>query len=127
MKFNRITLIGNLTRDPETRHSQNGKAICNFTLAVNDEFNKEEKPLFIKAVTFGKTAEVADKYLQKGAQALVEGRLKISDYETKEGEKRQSVEVIVNSLQLGSKGNGASTQQSAPSKTSGPNQDEMPF
>lgn len=103
MDLNRIMLIGNLTRDPETRHTQSGAQVTNFTIAVNDRSRgrQNETTMFIRVDTWNKTAEIASQYLQKGSMVLVEGRLKIDEYETRDGQKRRDPVVTADRISLG--------------------------
>ncbi|MHB8544744.1 MAG: single-stranded DNA-binding protein [Leptospirales bacterium] len=106
--YNRTTLLGNLTADPEKRFTKDGAAVTNFTVAVNGPPSKdpdrEEEVLFMPCVTFGKTAEAAGKYLSKGDPVLVDGRLRTDRWES-EGEKRIRTVLRVGLVQfLGRKG-----------------------
>ena len=94
--FNRITLVGNLTRDPEIRYVGSGAAVTKFTLAVNRRSKQQEETDYIDCVAWDKLAETCNTYLKKGMSCLVDGRLSIRSYETKEGEKRKAAEVVVN-------------------------------
>jgi single-strand DNA-binding protein len=103
--INKVILVGNLGRDPEVRYSQSGMAICTMSLAVtervrdgNDGWKDQTEWFRIKA--FGKHAENAGQYLEKGRQLYVEGRLHTEKYKDKEGLERLSIEVIANSLQF---------------------------
>ena len=98
--FNRITLVGNLTRDPEIRYVGSGAAVTKFTLAVNRRSKQQEETDFIDCVAWDKLAETCNTYLKKGMSCLVDGRLSIRSYETKEGEKRKATEVVVNTMQM---------------------------
>jgi single-strand DNA-binding protein len=98
--FNRITLVGNLVRDPEIKYVNSGAAVTKFTLAVNRRNKNSEEVDFIDCVAWEKLAETVNTYAKKGASMLVDGRLSIRSYETKEGEKRKAAEVVVNVMQL---------------------------
>jgi single-strand DNA-binding protein len=98
--FNRITLVGNLVRDPEIRYINSGAAVCKFSLAVNRRSKQQEETDFIDCVAWDKLAETCNTYLKKGMSVLVDGRLSIRSYETKEGEKRKAAEVVVNVMQM---------------------------
>ena len=98
--FNRITLVGNLTRDPEIRYVGSGAAVTKFTLAVNRRSKQQEETDYIECVAWDKLAETCNTYLKKGMSCLVDGRLSIRSYETKEGEKRKATEVVVNTMQM---------------------------
>ena len=110
--FNKVFLIGNLTRDPELNHTPNGTAVVELGMATNRKFKsatgeQKEEVCFLNLSAFGRKAEVMNEYLQKGSPLLVEGRLKFSSWETKEGEKRNKLSVIVENFQfLGTKGGG---------------------
>jgi len=105
--YNRVILVGNLTRDPEIRYTQSGKAVTKFTLAVNNPRNKEETT-FVDIVAWDRLGETCNTYLKKGSNALVEGRLVIRSYDDKDGNKRKATEVVIDNMQmLGSRaGNG---------------------
>ncbi len=98
--FNKIILVGNLTRDPEIRYVGSGAAVAKFTLAVNRRSKQQEETDYIDIVAWDKLAETCNTYLKKGMSCLVEGRLSIRSYETKEGEKRKATEVVCNSMQM---------------------------
>lgn len=94
----RVTLIGNLGRDPEVRYSQDGMAYTNFSLAATERVKGEEKTQWFRVTAFGKLGEVCGKYLSKGRQTYVEGRLSTSEWTDQEGNKRFSLEVIANNV-----------------------------
>jgi single-strand DNA-binding protein len=99
--YNRVILMGNLTRDPEVRQAQNGTYICKASLAVNERVpdgngGYREEPSFIDMVIFGRRGEAFGKYMQKGRPVMVEGKLRQSRWEDREsGQKRSKLEVIV--------------------------------
>lgn len=97
--INRVFLIGRLTRDPELRYTQSGKAVANFTLAV-DRNTKEKQTDFIPVVVWENTAEACNTYLGKGSLVLVEGSMQISNYEAKDGIKRYKTEVIARNVKF---------------------------
>jgi single-strand DNA-binding protein len=97
--YNRIILVGNLTRDPEIRYTQSGKAVTKFSLAVNNPRNKEETT-FVDIVAWDRLGETCNTYLKKGASALVEGRLVIRSYDDKDGNKRKATEVVIDNMQM---------------------------
>ena len=98
--YNKIVLIGNLTRDPEIRYVGTGAAVTKFTLAVNRRSKERDEVDYIDIVAWEKLAETCNTYLKKGASCLVEGRLSIRPYEMKEGEKRKATEVVINVMQM---------------------------
>jgi single-strand DNA-binding protein len=97
--YNRVILVGNLTRDPEIRYTQSGKAVTKFTLAVNNPRNKEEVT-FIDIVAWDRLGETCNTYLKKGSNTLVEGRLVIRSYDDKDGNKRKATEVVIDNMQM---------------------------
>lgn len=103
--YNRIILVGNLTKDPELRYSPQGTPIGVFRLAVSSKFKQtddKDETLFIDIVTFGKLAEVCGQYISKGKSVLVEGRLRERSWE-KDGQRHSRVEVIANTVRFLSK------------------------
>jgi single-strand DNA-binding protein len=98
--FNRITLVGNLTRDPEIRYVGSGAAVTKFTLAVNRRSKQQEETDYIDCVAWDKLAETCNTYLKKGMSCLVDGRLSIRNYDDKDGNKRKATEVVVNTMQM---------------------------
>jgi len=111
--LNRVVLIGRLTRDPELRFTSAGLAVAKFNLAVDrNRTNKEgqRETDFINITVFGKQAESTAEYLSKGKLAAVDGRLQISQYEDKDGQKRTSTDVIADTVRfLSPKGSSGST------------------
>ena len=103
--LNKVMLIGNLGRDPEIRYSQQGLAIVSFSIATSEQWtdknsgDKQEKTEWHRIVVFGKQAEICEKYLSKGSQIYVEGRLQTSQYE-KDGITRYSTDIIANNFQF---------------------------
>ena len=112
--FNRVILVGNLTRDPELRYIPSGTAVTEIGLAVNDRRKTAsgewvEETTFIDVTLWGRTAEIACEYLSKGSSTLIEGRLKLDTWE-KDGKKNYKLRVIGERMlapMLGSKGDGA--------------------
>jgi single-strand DNA-binding protein len=108
--FNRVILVGNLTRDPELRYIPSGTAVSEIGLAVNDRVKKGDQwvdeTTFVDITLWGRTAEVANEYLSKGSNILIEGRLKLDSWE-KDGQKRSKLRVVADKMQmLGSRGEG---------------------
>lgn len=104
--YNRIILIGNLTKDPELRYTPQGTPVANFRIAVNSRYKQadetREETLFIDVVVLGKQAEPCSQYLSKGRPVLVEGRLKERKWES-EGQQKSKFEVIAQSVRFLSK------------------------
>lgn len=115
--FNRVILIGNLTRDPEVRYTPQGTSVCNFGIAVNRKFKQgdetKEEVTFINIVVFGKQADTCGQYLNKGSSVLVEGRLKENRWETEEGQKRSRHEVVAQSVRFLSRKQGDANTSSS--------------
>jgi single-strand DNA-binding protein len=109
--FNRVILLGNLTRDVEVRYLQSGTAVADVGMAVNDRRKGQngewiEETTFVDVTLWGRTAEVAGEYLSKGSPLLVEGRLKYDSWE-KDGQKRSKLTVVCERMQMvGSRGGG---------------------
>jgi single-strand DNA-binding protein len=109
---NKVILVGNLGRDPEVRYAETGMAICKLNVAVTERVKDgvdgwKDATEWFRVTLFGKMAENAGQYLQKGRQVYVEGRLKTDKYKDKEGVERTSVEVIASALQFLGSGGGA--------------------
>lgn len=105
MAVNKVILIGNLGSDPETRYTPSGAAVANFSLATTEQWTskegaKEEKTEWHKIVAFGRLGEICDKYLHKGKQVYIEGKIQTRSWEDKDGIKRYSTEIIANSMQM---------------------------
>jgi single-strand DNA-binding protein len=112
--LNKVMLIGNLGRDPEIRYSQQGVAVVSFTLATNEQWTdkntgeKQEKTEWHRVVAFRKQAEILEKYLSKGSQVYIEGKLQTRNYE-KEGQTHYTTEVVVSDFVfLGGRSDGQS-------------------
>ncbi len=96
--YNRAILVGRLTADPQLRYTNDGKPVCNFTLAVDRPGTNEAD--FFDIVTFGNLADISSKYLYKGRLVLVEGRLQTRTYETQEGVKRKVWEIVARDMRM---------------------------
>jgi len=110
--YNRVILMGNLTRDVELRYLQNGMAVTNIGLAVNDRrknANGEwiEEVTFVDVTVWGRMAEVMSEYLSKGSPVFIDGRLKLDTWEGKDGQKQSKLKVVCERMQLiGARGQG---------------------
>lgn len=107
--LNKVMLIGNLTRDPELKYIPSGAAVASFSVAVNEVYKtqtgeKKEKVSYIRIVTWRRLAEVCGEYLSKGSPVFIEGRLQSRDWETQDGQKRNTVEVVADNVQFLSRG-----------------------
>jgi single-strand DNA-binding protein len=146
--FNKVILLGNLTRDPEVRYTPKGTAVADLGLAVNRSYTaengeKREEVTFVDVTFWGRTAEVAGEYLKKGRPVFVEGRLQLDSWDDKQsGQKRTKLKVIGENMQmLGSpRGAGGGDEEAGGSRPSSrpapppkaavpsqPDDDEIPF
>jgi len=100
--YNRITLVGRITAQPEQRYTQTGKPVTTFNLAVNRQTRKEEHPEadFIPIVAWQKLAEICSQYLVKGQLILIEGKLSTRLYNTQDGQKRKVFEVVASDMRM---------------------------
>jgi single-strand DNA-binding protein len=110
---NKVTLIGNLGRDPEVRYLPDGGAITNISVATTDVWkdksgDKQERTEWHRVAFFGRLAEIAGEYLKKGSQVYIEGRLQTRKWQDKEGKERYTTEIVANEMKmLGSRGGGS--------------------
>jgi single-strand DNA-binding protein len=147
--FNKVILLGNLTRDPEVRYTPKGTAVTDLGLAVNrtytaDNGEKREEVTFVDVTFWGRTAEVAGEYLKKGRPVFVEGRLQLDSWDDKtSGQKRTKLKVIGENMQMlgaprgggsgggdeESSGGSRASRPAPPPKAapSAPDDDEIPF
>src|SRR5438477_26691 len=149
--FNKVILLGNLTRDPQVRYTPSGSAVAELGLAVNRYWfdkatnSRREETTFVDVTLWGRDAEVAGEYLAKGRPVLIEGRLQLDTWDDKQsGQKRSKLKVVGEGLQLigsrlggGGAGGGDEQGSSAPSSSkpapppkaapSEPDDDEIPF
>lgn len=149
--FNKVILLGNLTRDPEVRYTPKGTAVTELGMAVNRVYTaengeKREETTFVDVTLWGRTAEIAGEYLKKGRPVFIEGRLQLDTWDDKQsGQKRSKLKVVGEGLQLiGSRPGGAggggggdeegsgaprSSKSTPPPKAapSEPDDDEIPF
>jgi len=116
----RVTLVGNLTRDPELRQTPNGTSVCQLGVAVNSSYKDSsgqwvEKPNFLDVVVWGTQGENCAKYLSKGRQVAVDGRLDQRSWEAQDGTKRSKVEIIADTVMFigGQGGQGETREPSA--------------
>ena len=145
--FNKVILLGNLTRDPEVRYTPKGSAVCDLGIAVNRQYTldsgeKREEVTYVDVVLWARLAEIAGEYLKKGRPVFIEGRLQLDTWDDKQtGQKRNKLRVIGETMQLlggrppgvGSGGGGESgeskktTPPPKPAAGSEPDEDEIPF
>jgi single-strand DNA-binding protein len=139
--YNRVVLVGNLTRDPQLSYTPANTAVCKFGIATNRTWkdrdgNSREEVCFVDCTVFGRAGETFNQYMSKGRSVLVEGRLHFSQWTTSEGDKRSKHEVVVENftfLGSGRGGEGAGAPAAAGSAESGsgspapPSDDGIPF
>lgn len=144
MSVNKVLLIGRLGNNPEIRYTNTGTAVANFNLATSENWNdkngqRQERTEWHRVVVWGKLAELCEKYLSKGRQCFVEGRLQTRSWDDKDGNKRYTTEIVASTIQfLGTAGAqtsaGASAMDSSPEMAEGGpslessfTEDEIPF
>ena|SRR2546423_5315285 len=145
--FNKVILLGNLTRDPEVRYTPKGTAVTELGMAVNRVYTaengeKREETTFVDVTLWGRTAEIAGEYLKKGRPVFIEGRLQLDTWDDKQsGQKRSKLKVVGEGLQLlggrpsgggggGDEEGGSRSSRPAPppkAAASEPDEDEIPF
>ena len=112
MSINRVNITGNLTRDPELRATAGGTQMLAFGVAVNDRRKNqqtgewEDVPNFVDCIVFGSRAEAVSRFISKGSKVAIEGKLRFSSWETKDGDRRSKLEVIVDEIEFLSRANG---------------------
>jgi single-strand DNA-binding protein len=113
---NKVILVGNLGKDPETRYMPSGSAVTNLTLATSESWKDkqsgeaQERTEWHKVAMFGRLAEIAAEYLRKGSQIYIEGKLRTRKWQDKEGKDRWTTEIVADEMQmLGSKGGGGAS------------------
>jgi len=133
--LNYVVLAGNLTRDPQVRNTPGGTAVADLGLAINEKFkNKtgelQESTTYVDVVAWGRQAEVCQQYLHKGSPVLIEGRLQLDQWESKEGEKRSKLRVRADRVQFlnaGGRRNETGGDQPAGRLAAPPANDEAPL
>jgi single-strand DNA-binding protein len=120
--LNRVSLTGRLTAKPEERRTQSGDALATFRIAVNSRSKGEKTAFFFDVAAFGKVGELVVQYLDKGSRVAIDGRLNWKEWESKDGQKRQAVNVIANEVYfLDPKKDGEQTRLQEPAD------DDIPF
>jgi single-strand DNA-binding protein len=119
MSVNKVILVGRLGRDPETRYTSSGQAVCNFTLATDETYKdrageRQKRTEWHRIVVWAKQAEIAQQYLHKGSLIYVEGRIQTRQWDDREGQKRTTVEIVANNFRmLGGRGDAAAVAAGA--------------
>jgi len=124
--LNKVILIGRLVRDPETRYMPNGEAVCNFSVATSESWKdsngqKQEKTEWHNVTMYRKLAEIAGKYLTKGSQVYLEGKIQSRKYQGKDGIERTAYEIIANEMKM----LGGNAQTPAPKQQPAQAQDDI--
>jgi single-strand DNA-binding protein len=125
MSVNKAILVGRLGRDPETRYTSGGQAVCNFSVATDETYKdrngeRQKRTEWHKIVVWGKQAEIAQQYLRKGSLIYVEGRIQTRQWDDKEGHKRTSTDIVATNFRmLGGRGDGAAAGAGAGAAASG--------
>lgn len=146
MSVNKVLLIGRLGNNPEIRYTNTGTAVANFNLATSENWNdkngqRQERTEWHRVVVWGKLAELCEKYLSKGRQCFVEGRLQTRSWDDKEGNKRYTTEIVAATIQFlggpsaqagagagaGASEHGGAEMQDGPQMESSFTEDEIPF
>jgi len=132
--YNKVLIMGNLTRDPELKQTPNNQSVAQIGIAMNRKFkdrdgNMREEVTFVDCEAWGRTAEVMAQYLSKGKPVFVEGRLKLDQWQDKEGNNRSKLKVVIESFQfIDSKGGQTSTPPAAAAAApTAPPADDIPF
>lgn len=131
--YNKVILMGNLTRDPELKRTTTDMAVAQIGVAVNRKFkdrdgNLKEETTFVDCEAWGRTAETMAKYLTKGKPIFVEGRLKLDQWQDKEGNNRSKLKMVIENFQfIDSRGNQTPTPSTAAASTTAPPADDIPF
>ena len=127
--YNRVVLMGNLTRDPQLSYTPANTPLCKFGLAMNRKWkdregNLQDEVCYVDCALFGRGAETFNQYMSKGRPVLVEGRLQYSQWTTPEGQKRSKLDVVVETFQFLGGGRDAGTR--APSTAARPDEAPVP-
>ena len=135
--YNRVLLMGNLTRNPEIRYTPSGTAVADLGLAVNENFKNKagetvEQTCFVEVVVWGRQAETSSEYLHKGSAVFVEGRLQLDQWENQQGEKRSKLRVRADRVQfIGVPGKGTEfadgPRSMDPQQPTMDDEDDVPF
>ncbi len=134
VSFNKVILMGNLTRDPELRYTSGGSPVCNLGLAVNHRYRQnnelKEDVCFVTITVWGKQAENCSEYLSKGRAIFVEGRLQQRNWEADDGQKRSRLEIVAENVKFLPRTGGNTQQVSHPGEhhdESQPTNEDVPF
>jgi single-strand DNA-binding protein len=133
VSFNKITVVGNLGRDPELRYTPQGAAVCSFTMATNEkrkdkDGQQQDVTTWFKITLWRHQAEAAAQYLTKGSSVYIEGRLRIEEWTDREGNNRYTLDVQATDMQfIGERAEAATANSALPVMTGNNDSDEPPF
>ena len=136
MSVNKAILVGNLGKDPELRYTPSGTAVCTFSLATSERFKnkqgeQQERTEWHNIVVWAGLAEICGKYLTKGKQVYIEGRIQNRSYDDRDGNKRYISEIVANEMQMlsrsGDQGGGGGSRPPIPSEEPSASSQEPPF
>jgi single-strand DNA-binding protein len=132
MNVNKVILIGRLGRDPETRYTGSGQAVCNFSLATDESFKdrsgeRQKHTEWHNIVVWAKQAEIAQQYLHKGSLVYVEGKIQSHEYESRDGIKKTSYEIVASNFRMLDKKESAAAAGSSESGQVEVTDDDIPF
>lgn len=126
--MNKVILVARMVTDPNVKVGQSGTKVCTFRVAVDDGWGEKKHTDFINVVSFGKQAEVCEKYLAKGRQVAVEGKIHTDSYENKEGRKVYTTEIYADRIEfVGGRGDSAPKQEEAPAGFEALDPSSVPF
>ncbi len=118
--LNKITIIGNLGRDPEVRYTPDGLAVTSFSVAVTERYKGEDNTMWFRVSAFGKLGEICGNYLSKGKQVFIEGKLRTNEWDDRDGNKRFGLDILAREMvMLGSKSDAYSGPDSSDGGYSG--------
>ena len=138
MSVNKVILVGRLGRDPETRYTSGGQAVCNFSVATDESYKdrngeRQKRTEWHKIVVWGRQAEIAQQYLKKGSLVYLEGRIQTREWTDREGQKRTSFDIVANNFRMlggraeaAAAGAGAATPAAAEVESPSPSDEHAP-
>lgn len=133
MSVNKVILLGRLGQDPEIKHTNTGKAVCNFSVATSDKWTdkttgeRHEKTEWHKIVVWDKLAEICGQYLKKGREAFIEGKLRTRSWDDKDGTKKYTTEILVSEVRFVGSGKQDAMKTPTEQTQQGFTNDEIPF
>jgi len=131
MSVNKAILVGRLGRDPETRYTSGGQAVCNFTLATDETYRdrageRQKRTEWHRIVVWGKLAEICQQYLKKGSLVFLEGRIQTRQWDDRDGNKRTTTEIVASGMRMLGPKAGAEAPSAAADEAGGPEEGAPP-